>query len=165
MSVTGKCRKLFLNIYTHTPYWMATGTAESLAKTMASPVYACLHTKQITVIICIEEEIDGETYGSKFEQVYGTVCFTAMAGNETECTSLKTRLCDYLSKQGSDAMYEEIETYVDKWDIGNVKSESELHKLEMLIEEMKLDVNCYYAIFWKWMMCEHWIVYWGKMCS
>jgi hypothetical protein len=83
--------------------------------------------------MCIEEEVEGENYSSKFEQVSGIVCFTAMAGSETECTSLKASLCDYLSKQGSDVKYGETETYVDKWDIESVKSESELNKLELLI--------------------------------
>jgi hypothetical protein len=46
-----------------------------------------------------------------------------------------------LSKQGSEATYEEIETYVNKWDIENIESESELSKLEMLVEEMKLNGN------------------------
>jgi hypothetical protein len=64
-----------------------------------------------------------------------------MTGSETECMSLKASLCDYLSKQGSGVKYGEIETYMDKWDIENMKSESELSKLEMLIEEMKLDGN------------------------
>ena len=54
---------------------MAAGTAESLAKTMglwpapASPVFACLHTKQITVVICVGEKGEGENHVSKFEQI------------------------------------------------------------------------------------------------
>jgi hypothetical protein len=43
---------------------MATGTAESLAKAMASPVFACLHTKQITDVTCIEGEVKGENSSS-----------------------------------------------------------------------------------------------------
>jgi hypothetical protein len=86
-------------------------------KTIASPVFAFLHTKQITVIICIEEVVEEENYDSKFEQVSVIVCFTAVTGSETESLSLKASLCDYLSKQRSDVKYGEIETYVDKWDI------------------------------------------------
>jgi hypothetical protein len=73
---------------------MAKGTAESFARTLASPVSACLHTKQITVVICTEQEIKGANYDVKFEQVSGIVYFTAMAGSETDGTSLKARLCD-----------------------------------------------------------------------
>jgi hypothetical protein len=79
--------------------------------------------------------------GEKNEQVSGIVCITAMAGSETECTSLKASLCDNLSKQGSDVKYEEIETYVDKQDIQNIKSKSESNKLEILIQEMKVNGN------------------------
>lgn len=39
--------------------------------------------------------------------------FTAISLSETEGRSLKASLIDYLSKQGSDAEYEEIETYVE----------------------------------------------------
>jgi hypothetical protein len=46
-----------------------------------------------------------------------------------------------LSKQGSEATYEEIETYVVRWDMDNIESESELSKLEVLIEEVKLNCN------------------------
>jgi ribulose-5-phosphate 4-epimerase/fuculose-1-phosphate aldolase len=80
--------------------------------------------------------------------------------------SLKASLCDYLSKQGSGGKCEEIQTYMDKWDMENIKSNSELSKLEMLIEGMKLNGNLLlHNFFWKWIMCEHWIVYWGKRCS
>jgi len=99
---------------------MAAGTAESLAKTMglwpapASPVFACLHTKQITVVICVGEKGEGENIVSKFEQISGVACFTAMAGSKREGTSLKASLSDYLGKEGSDATYEEMKKYVDR---------------------------------------------------
>ena len=70
---------------------------------MASPVFACLHNKQITVVISIGERGEGENYGSKFEQISGIVCFTAMAWSETEGMLLKANLSDFLSKQGSGA--------------------------------------------------------------
>jgi hypothetical protein len=43
---------------------MAASTAESLAKTIASPVFASLYTKQITVIICIEGDVEGDNSSS-----------------------------------------------------------------------------------------------------
>jgi hypothetical protein len=73
---------------------MAKGTAESFARNMASPGSACLHTKQEMVVICTEQEIKETNYDVKFEQVSCIVCFTAMAGIETDGTSLKARLCD-----------------------------------------------------------------------
>ena len=120
---------------------MATGTAESLAKTMASPAFACLHTKQITVVISSGEMGEGGKYDSNFEQISSISCFTSMTGSERKNSSLKASLSDYLSKQGSNTKYNEIETYVDKWDIENIKSESELSELKMLIEKVKLNGN------------------------
>jgi len=43
---------------------MATGSTESVAKTMESPAFACLHTRQITVGIFIGENGEGGIYGS-----------------------------------------------------------------------------------------------------
>jgi len=94
--------------------------AESLAKTMASPFFACLHTKRITVVISIGEKCKGENYVSKYEQLTGIACFTAMEGIKREGTSLKAGLSYYLSKQGSETTYEEIEKYVYRWDIENI---------------------------------------------
>ena len=131
-----------------TSNWMAAGTAESLAKTMglwpalAILVFACIHTKQITVVICVGEKGEGEINVTKFEQIPGVTCFTAVAGSKWEGTSLKASLSDYLGKQRSDATCEEMEKYVDRWDIANVQSESELSRLEILIEEVKLNGNC-----------------------
>jgi hypothetical protein len=150
---------------------MATGTAESLAKTMglwpasASPVFACLHTKQITVVSCVVEKGEAENHISKFEQISGVACFTAMAGSKREGMSLKASLSDYLGKQGRDATFEEIQKYVDRWDIENVKSESELSKLEMLIEEVKLNGDWLLRDFLKMDDVRTLDLYWSKRCS
>jgi hypothetical protein len=96
--------------------------------------FACLHTKQITVVISTGEMGEGGNCGSNFEQISTIACFTARAWSETEGRSLKASLSDYLNKQGSNAKYEEIQKYVDKWDIKNIKNESELSKLVMLTE-------------------------------
>jgi hypothetical protein len=40
---------------------------------MGNPLTACLHTKQIAVIICIGEEVEGENCYSKSEQ-YVVLC-------------------------------------------------------------------------------------------
>jgi hypothetical protein len=71
----------------------------------------------ITVVTCTEGEVEGENYDRKFEQASAIVGFTAVAGSETECVSVKGSLCDCLSKQGSGVRCEQIERYVDKWDI------------------------------------------------
>jgi hypothetical protein len=73
---------IYTYIHTHIyiqPILDGNSHSRSLAKPMASPVFACLHTKQITV--CIEGDVEGENYASKFERVSGIVCFTAMAGS------------------------------------------------------------------------------------
>jgi len=108
---------------------------------MANPVFACLHTKQITVRTFTGEKGEGEIYGSKCEQISGTACFTAVVGSEREGRSLTANLSVYFSIQGSDARYEEIETYADRWDMENIWSESELSTSEILIEEVKLNGN------------------------
>jgi len=61
---------------------MATRSKKSLAKTKASPAFACLHTKQITVSIFIGEKREGEIYGCKCEQISGVACFTGVARSE-----------------------------------------------------------------------------------
>jgi hypothetical protein len=61
---------------------------------------------------------------------------------------VKGSWCDCLSKQGSGVKCEQIERYVDKWDI-EVRSESGLSKLEMLIGEMKLGGNLLICDFWE----------------
>ena len=77
---------------------MATGTAESLAKSMglwpapAIPVFACLHTKQLTFVIFIGEMGEGENNVSKFEQTSSIACFTDMVGSKREGASLKASL-------------------------------------------------------------------------
>jgi hypothetical protein len=79
--------------------------------------------------------------------------------------SVRARLCDCVSKQGSAGKCGEIEIYVNRWDIESVKCESGLSELELLIEEMKLDDNLFYVFLWKGMVCEHWVVYWCTMSS
>ena len=64
-----------------------------------------------------------------------------MAVSEIQGMLLKASVSDYLSKQRSDAKYEGIETYVDKWGVESIKGERELSELEMLIEEVKLSGN------------------------
>jgi hypothetical protein len=116
---------------------------KTLTKTMASPVFACLHTKQIMVVISIEEKGEAGNYISNFKQISSIACFTAMAVSETRGRALKASLRDYLSKQGSHTKYDEIETYVDKWDIENMKRGSELSKVEMKrgSELIKVEMN------------------------
>ena len=50
----------------------------------------------------------------------GTACFTAVVGSEREGRSLTVNLSDYLSIQGSEARYEEMETYADRWGMENI---------------------------------------------
>ena len=74
----------------------------------------------MTVGTFIGEKGEGEVYGSKCEQIFGTACFTAVVGSGREGRSLTVNLSDYLSIQGSDARYEEIETYADRWGMENI---------------------------------------------
>ena len=67
---------MFLYIY------MYTQSTESLAKIVASPASACLHIKQITVVIFYGETGEGEIYGSRSEQRQGAAGFTGVEGSK-----------------------------------------------------------------------------------
>jgi hypothetical protein len=67
---------------------MAKGTAESPAK---AQVFMFTHQTDNGRYL-----YRGRVLGRKFEQVSFIVCFTAMAGSETECMSARVSLCDLI---------------------------------------------------------------------